>query len=131
MENTNYKHLHLEVQKKLFQILVDYRILEINAYTYNHKLPLYNLSHQHKLLKSIKSAEMEVFITSVDRLLETKFVYLIKDNYSHSLFLIKQHDYEKLSDEDKNNYSLKKGKSASVLVTDEVFDAINSLDGNL
>jgi hypothetical protein len=117
MENlTEVKKLHHQVQVNIFNILFDYKVIELSSCCSESKIPLYFFSEEYTFYTNEIPVEIAPFISSVNRLLETGFLLLLSNPETGCLYLIKTEEYSNLTENEKRIWKVLLGQSISELL---------------
>lgn len=117
MENlTEVKKLHHQVQVNIFNILIDYKVIELSSCCSESKTPLYIFSEEYTFHTHEIPVEIAPFISSVNRLLETRFLTILSNPTSGCLYLIKTEEYSYLSEIEQSEWKVLQGQSFSELL---------------
>lgn len=119
MENlSEIKRLHMQVQKNIFRILIDYKVLNAAGCTLSGK-PFYCFSEDYKFMLYETPMEVASFINSINRLLETQFLSIVCEGDTLQTFFINTTDFELLSQEEKEQFIIIPDKTLDILLSRE------------
>lgn len=121
--------LHEKVQSDIFRILIQYNIIHQVSSTAGSKLPMYYLSEDYKFLFYEIPSEVSAFFSSINRLLETRFIQIVLDPFSEQSFFIKSRDIEAFQKEEKDHFIVLPEKTLNAYL--EKRSRVSFLDGIL